>query len=134
MNLCKTINKLGFHIFWVKPKFGPLPHPSRDSICMPSQVWSTDFVFEIFDHVINSRLIRSFGPYSNSSNSQVWSTSNRKVGPNLRIRTNLMPRDHKLFEFAGLIHSICSNCTKPAYSTKIYNVTEEVVDQTWNPV
>ena len=40
------------------PKFGPLLPPSRDSICMPSQVWSTDFLFEIFDHVINSRRIR----------------------------------------------------------------------------
>ena len=37
------------------PKFGPLPPPSRDSICMPSQVWSTDFLCEIFDNVINSR-------------------------------------------------------------------------------
>ena len=34
------------------PKFGPLPPPSRDSICMPSQVWSTDFFFEIFYHMI----------------------------------------------------------------------------------
>jgi len=56
------------------PKFDPLPPPSRDSICMPSQVWSTDFLFEIFDHVINSRRIRRFGPYSNSSNTQVWSS------------------------------------------------------------
>ena len=45
------------------PKFGPLPPPSRDSICMPSQVWSTDFFFEIFDHMINSRRIRRFGPF-----------------------------------------------------------------------
>ena len=45
------------------PKFGPLPPPSRDSICMPSQVWSTDFFFEIFDHMINSRRIRKFGPF-----------------------------------------------------------------------
>ena len=56
------------------PKFGPLPPPSRDSICMPSQVWSTNLLFEIFDHVINSRRIRRFGPCSNSSNTQVWST------------------------------------------------------------
>ena len=67
------------------PKFGRLPPPSRDSICMPSQVWSTDFLFEIFDHVINSRRIRRFGPYSNSSNTQVWSSSKRKNEPNLRI-------------------------------------------------
>ena len=83
--------------------FGPLSPPSRDGICMPKQVWSTFFLFEIFDHMINSLRIRRFGPYSNSSNMQVWSTSNRKSGPNLRIRTDLMPRDHKLFEFAGLV-------------------------------
>ena len=45
------------------PKFGPLPPLSRDSICMPSQVWSTYFFFEIFDHMINSRRIRRFGPF-----------------------------------------------------------------------
>ena len=101
------------------PKFGPLPPPSRDSICMPSQVWSTNLLFEIFDHVINSRRIRRFGPYSNSSNTQVWSSSNRKNGPNLRIRTDWMPRDHKLFEFAGLVHFFCSKWTKPAYSKSL---------------
>ena len=40
------------------PKFGPLPPLSRDSICMPSQIWSTDVFFEIFDHMINSRRLR----------------------------------------------------------------------------
>jgi len=78
--------------------FGPLSPPSRDGICMPKQVWSTFFLFEIFDHMINSLRIRRLGPYSNSSNMQVWSTSNRKSGPNLRIRTDLMQRDHKLFK------------------------------------
>ena len=99
--------------------FGPLSPPSRDGICMPKQVWSTFFLFEIFDHMINSLRIRRFGPYSNSSNMQVWSTSNRKSGPNLRIRTDLMPRDHKLFEFAGLVHFFCSNWTKLAYSKSL---------------
>ena len=99
--------------------FGPLSPPSRDGICMPKQVWSTFFLFEIFDHMINSLRIRRFGPYSNSSNMQVWSTSNRKSGPNLRIRTDLMPRDHKLFEFAGLVHFFCSKWTKPAYSKSL---------------
>ena len=101
------------------PKFGPLPPPSRDSICMPSQVWSTDFLFEIFDHVINSRRIRRFGPYSNSSNTQVWSSSNRKNGSNLRIRIVCDHVASNQFEFAGLVHFFCSKWTKPAYSKSL---------------
>ena len=79
------------------PKFGPLSPPSRDSICMPSQVWSTDFLFEIFDHMINSRRIRRFGPYSNSSNTQVWSIFLFELdrdeggsGPNLGPSCNIL--------------------------------------------
>ena len=83
------------------PKFGPLPPPSRDSICMPSPVWSTDFLFEIFDHVINSRRIRRFGPYSNSSNTQVWSSLNREKG---RIRIVCDHVASNQFDFAGLVH------------------------------
>ena len=64
-------------------KFDPLSPPSRDGICMPKQVWSTFFLFKIFDLMINSLQIRRFGPYSNSSNMQVWSIFSVRTGPNL---------------------------------------------------
>ena len=70
--------------------------------------------------LINSRRIRRFGPYSNSSNTQVWSISNRK-----NPRAVLMPRDHKLFELAGFIHFFCSKWTKLAYSTRIYHAIKK---------
>ena len=108
------------------PKFGPLSPPSRDSICMPSQVWSIDFLFEIFDHVINSRRIRRFGPYSNSSNTQVWSSSNREKGPNLRIRIVCDHFASNQFEFTILVHLNSSNWTKPAYS-KSLNMDQSLV-------
>ena len=38
---------------------------------MQKQVWPTDFLPKIYDHVINSLQIRKFGPYLNSPNMQV---------------------------------------------------------------
>ena len=87
---------------------------------MPSQVWSTDFFFEIFDHMINSRRIRKFGPFriekwtKPANSNSLWSRGIKSVrirrfgplflfevdqtcifeefeyGPNLRIRRELI--------------------------------------------
>ena len=120
--ICKTENNsVGHHLstYTRVQTPGPLPPPSRDSLCIPSQIWSTDFLFDFFDHMINSRQISRFGLNSNSSNLQIWSKSNQENGPNLRIRTDLMPRDRKLFEFAALVHFNSSNWIKPTYSKSL---------------
>ena len=86
---------------------------------MPSQVWSTGFLFEIFDHMINSRGIRRFGPYSNSPNTQVRSSSSRKDGPKLKIR---IACDHVIsnqLKIASLVHFFCSNWTQLVYSESL---------------
>ena len=54
--------------------------------------------------MINSLRIRRFGPYSNSSNMQVWSTSNRRSGPNLRNRIVCDHVASNQYEFAGLVY------------------------------
>ena len=107
-------------------------------------------VHYLLRHVINSRRIRRFGPYSNSSNTQVWSSSNRKDGPKLQIR---IVSDHvasNQFEFAGLnMDQTCVfdenlscdqkfrreiQCTKLVTTCMHCHVFEDVVDQTWEPV
>ena len=79
-------------------KFGPLPPLSCDGICIPSQVWSTEFLSEkhseFHDNPNNSLRRRRFGPY-HVIQTQVWSIRResyfsetffgKKVsGPNLR--------------------------------------------------
>ena len=99
---------------------------SRDAICMPSQFWSTDFPSEIYDHVINSLRIRIFGPHSNSSNVQFWSSSISSDGPKLKIRTVYDHVASDYFEFAILVHQNYFNWTKTAYSTSL-NVDQKCV-------
>ena len=57
------------------------------------QVWSTFFLFEIFDHVSKGK----FGPYLNCSKRQVWSRFGEKSGPNLPFE-NISLTWFKLFK------------------------------------
>ena len=90
------------------------------------------FFIEIFDHMINSRRIRRFGPFSNSSNTLVWSISNRKNGPNLRIRIVCDHVASNQLEFTGLVHFFCSKWTKLAYSKSLNMDQTCVFDENWS--
>ena len=53
----------------------------------PTQLWSIEFLFEIYDQVTSILRICTFGPHSNSSNTQFWSIPNSWDGPKGQIRT-----------------------------------------------
>ena len=83
--------RLGFNIINV-PKvlyFGPekclKEFISRVRLASKRQVWSTFFLFEIFDHVSKGK----FGPHSNCSKRQFWSRFGGKSGPKLPFLNNL---------------------------------------------
>ena len=118
------------------PKFGPLPPPSRHSICMPSQVWSTDFLFEIFDHMMNSCRMISCHVITNFSNSQVWSIffcSNwtKLVYPKSLNMDQTCVFDENLSCDQKFRRK--SPWTKLVTACISCHVMEEEVDQTWDP-
>ena len=113
------------------PKFGPLRPQTRDSACMSSQVWYIEFLFEIFDHMINSRRIRKFG---SSWFDARWSQTirTRRFYPFFLFEMDQtcvfdenLSCDQKIrrkSQWTKLV-TVCICC----------HVMEEVVDQTWDP-
>ena len=66
---------------------------------MLSQFWSTDFFSEIYDNVIDSLRMRTYGPHWNSSNMQFLSSSNSSDGPNCEFEVNW---SHVIINFSNL--------------------------------
>ena len=91
------------------------------------------FLFEIFDPIINFLRIRRFGPYSNYSNMQVWSTSKEKVDQTCEFELIWC---HVITNYSNLqVRStfFCSKWTKPAYSKKINHVIKNFEEKKSGP-
>ena len=136
------------------PKFGSHPPLLRDSLSIPSQVWSIDFLCEIFDNVINSRQyaslvqseqkrwtkaansnslrshgiksvrIRRFGPFSWFDLDQICRFDEFEYRQNLRIRQEFIMWSKFRRD---------SQWTKFVTVCMSCHVMKEVVDKTLDP-